>query len=310
MKKWVPIGGFLILLWIGAFGRGIDVIYKTSGIKKLLGNYTRQFTVLELGGSFNSSFSSLITRDYNATCVVLTPDKENKFRNFCQNSDQKNIVLLTKNLSPRELEWLGYCESFDVVIIPYCFLKSYDQHWHRGVRYLFDLADHCVVELPLENIPNISLVKEVVTFVKDSQGELLARYWTDRPMGLFTCYKKKDFLRRLHWDRSKRLKPGEYVVESSFDEKFLFKSVTNQRSSWKHGINLRTYRALYGTYPSPEYVLEQFAMLENLDHNDLNACNLVIQGEKIVPIDIDDTRRNADREKAFNHLMNFFKPQD
>lgn len=272
-----------------------------DGIKQFLKNYKRPITVLELG-SYGPEISLNITRDFNATCVLLADDPRREIYNSFEGSDAENVILLKKKATLAELIRLGECEHFDVVLLLNGFdnaLKAHDRlDWQKALAATTELADHCIMVLRYgpEHEDPIVQIKE---FLKGS----VSRLSDDGSTVVALHSKPKKYIFRTQWGKTKKFRKAMHLVASTFAKKVLIKKQINTNTPWQRGINLSTFKGLSGSYPSLADVIKTVKAYENLRHNDLCIGNMVIQGKTIIPIDFNDPRRSANAKKAFERLM-------
>ena len=111
---------------------------------------------------------------------------------------------------------------------------------------------------------------------------------------------------RAYWDKPQCAPEGDYVITSTFTHKYLYKKATDSVSAWYPGINLHTFKALSGVYPSYALLRNKIQDFYDLEHNDFNPCNFIIQGRTLLPIDFNDPRRNVDHKIGFDRLLKLF----
>src|SRR5581483_4017004 len=98
----------------------------------------------------------------------------------------------------------------------------------------------------------------------------------------------KSCLRRRSWGYGELSAPNKYVIESTFHHKFLVKAnrIGGQpptKSVWQPGINLKTFKALNGSFPSKEEIHDEIVSKgfwsKAQYHNDIQIFNMLIQGK-------------------------------
>ena len=98
-------------------GSGPDCAHRYKAIKKVLKNFNRPITVLDIGAA-EGYMSLRLAHDFDATCVMIADPKTLGFYlpNLCEyNSDLDNTIVLHRRISIEELEHLSECEHFDIV---------------------------------------------------------------------------------------------------------------------------------------------------------------------------------------------------
>ena len=96
---------------------------------------------------------------------------------------------------------------------------------------------------------------EIRSFLIDAQSIILNEIVIE-DANIFITYKPKMLIKRSYWHNPRQASMGEYCITSTFDKKYLYKQATNKFSVWHAGINLHTFKALSGTYPSQDVLLD------------------------------------------------------
>lgn len=283
--------------------------YRYESFKKLLKQYQRPFTMLELfAGNGNLSFT--VAKKYNAVCVMLESNNENDLLKRCLNhSELENIVLITRACSIADLARLGECEHFDIVFAPN--IAHYYADWQGATKALLTFGDYVILQAP----PYDSTLKIAVeNFFISHGGQKIAmppEKLRSKTGDIYLFIKNKDSLKRRRWDYSKPQKPGEYKIVSTFSEKTLIKRKEKPKgetiSSWCPGINLWTFKKLNGAYPTHTMIRDMIQPMADLQHNDLHVFNLIIQGKHLEPIDGNEKDRNHSIQKLLPELLNHFR---
>lgn len=100
-----------------------------------------------------------------------------------------------------------------------------------------------------------------------------------------------------------------YRVISNFKEKFFDKDALDKPLRWVDGINLITFALLKGVYPTDKMIRQQIIKAEKThsQHNDLVLGNFILQGDRLIPIDVNDKRRDANLNKCIKAALRAFK---
>jgi hypothetical protein len=122
-------------------------------------------------------------------------------------------------------------------------------------------------------------------------------------VGFLIAHKPKQAIVRSYWTHPQRAASSDYSITSTFAEKSLYKRLTRGHSLWHPGINFHTFKALAGVYPGIEQLTAMVEEISHLEHNDYNPCNFIIQGTRLVPIDLNDPRRKTDRQTGYERLI-------
>ena len=122
----------------------VQFTHKYEYIRKLLDQYDRPFTVLELG--FVEDCLSLgIAADYeNSACVVVEDKNAPALVEKCQREYRTNIIVLQKTITAQHLKELSECEHFDLVLVKGEI--GLNACGKEALDYLFKLGDYVLLE--------------------------------------------------------------------------------------------------------------------------------------------------------------------
>lgn len=250
-------------------------------IKPLLDRYERPFTLLELDAE-NNACSLQIAANYDSVCVMA--GESNQLLERCKQSNLTNIVLLNTFFSPKQLQHLGDCEHFDVI------LALIDTHfnWQSNFEAMKQLGDHLIVAVSFDND---ALQKHILK----EDGELLGDITSlcGKRMLIYHLALSNHTLRRKTWLRSIMHKDNIYCIESSFQCKKLIKPVSWPNGAisitpWIAGINLCTFKMCNGTYPLSNQLQKSLATIRDENHTDWVMNNMIVQGAHLALIDNND----------------------
>jgi len=283
--------------------------YRYEAVKKLLKKYTRSFTFMELWADHGDLTFAVATK-YNAACIMQEPENADLILKVCKDHTEiKNVVLLKDDLSIDDLVRFGECEHIDVTFFPDMSHKFSD--WKDAIDAALTFGDYTILEAPSKNSP---LQEKVESYMKEKGGELLARpeaHLADAAGAIYQFTINKKYLIRRRWNYNKEQQVGEYTLKSSFAEKKLIKEKKRPAgyavTDWSAGINLFTFKKLHGIHPSKETIRKMLIPLSTIKHNDLRIFNLIIQGEKLVPIDCDENGRVHSAKELLPFILSQFR---
>lgn len=260
--------------------------------------YKRRITVLEIGTSV-PTYTPIISTNYNTICVVMLLDGAQEYVRTLNRSMQSTITLLAPTrLNLEALSILGRCEHFDMVIVHDIHAHIKDATHAAIVDAYLKLGEHLFIEVSKPLVEQ-EMVKR--------RMKLVAR---DGSTALYQSYRKKpglDIARFSQKDRTRSTKP-RYTIESTLEDKLFSKKGLDEPTRYIAGINLVTFVMLNGIYPEDMSIRKQLsAMNRKYDHNDLVLGNIVVQGNKLYPIDFNDKRRDADVQHCITAALKAFK---
>lgn len=284
--------------------------YRYDAMKKLLKKYERSFTFMELWAN-HGDLTFKIAEKYNAVCIMLEHDHSTSLLKKCQDNEEKikNIVLLKEDLSVSDLVRFGECEHIDVSFFPD--LTERFDNWREAIEASLTFGDFTICEAPSKKSAKKDKVEQ---FMKEKGGELLARPSAELENEVGALYQfntAKKYLIRRRWNYNKDQRVGEYTIKSSFTEKKLIKEKKRPAgyaiTDWSAGINLFTFKKLHGLHPAKETIRKMLIPLSTIKHNDLRIFNLIIQGEKLIPIDCDENGRVHTAKELLPFILSQFR---
>ena len=255
---------------------------------------------MEIGKS-EQYLSFPIAKKYQAVCVIAESSNSQELLKSCKSYNDDNIILLSKKLSLHDLEQLGECEHFDIVLV-YDLARYFDKEWQETINAVLKLGDHIIIEAPSIKKSNITTIEQYLTDNKETISAEKQQH-TFGTLFLFTM-NKRNLIRK--WLYDPRIYPiGTYVVHSDFAIKQLIKK--GDITPWYAGINLWTFKELQGIYPSPKTIKKMLEPLKYIKHPSLSIYNIIIQGKYLVPIDYNENKGyQKDLNKTVERIKNYF----
>ena len=280
--------------------------YRYYALKPLLKQYQRPITFLHLWPN-KSQVAFALSDKYDCVSIVLFP-QASSYINSC--FAYNNMVLLNTDLSIKGLRYLGECEHFDVTLV-HNIADVFPNDWKKAIDLALTLGDYIIFEAP----PSSSkLYRPVVDYLRKKAGERVG--FPDNAIAqqageLYQCAPLKKYLIKRRWNYKNKWTLGEYTIDSSFTHKKFIKNKTKPKgysvTPWHPGINLYTFKQLNGIYPTHEMIRGMLYPLASLKHNDLRLFNLIIQGNKLMPIDVDENERHADPQVLLPGIIAQFR---
>lgn len=258
-----------------------------QSLKQFLNQYQRPFTILEIDTN-NDVLSLKIASDFRHAVCVVTSTSDTKLSTA--NLFLSNLIVLNKIFEPRELQHLSECEHFDVTLVTNV-VQNFGDQWKEALDAIFNMGDYAIIEVPT------SLQSTAVTdYIVCNNGKIFVSNNTINTF--YIIHTSKKHLQRKTWFLPK-MKKKNYVIESSFIEKKLKKTSSywpprkeTHVSTWLPGINLITFKMCNGIYPTQETIKTGLLSLKESPHTDWMINNMIIQGNKLMWIDLDDISRS------------------
>jgi hypothetical protein len=266
--------------------------------------YQRPITFLHLWPT-KSYVAFALSEKYDCVSILLTP-QASTYVDTC--ASYNTMVLLNSDLSIKGLKYLGECEHFDVTLV-HTITDIFPSDWKKAIDYALTLGDYVIFQAP---DTNSKLYRPVVEYLKKKGAERIGQPTSDTTLQeLYQCAPMKKILIKRRWNYQKNWTLGEYTIDSSFTHKNFIKNKTKPKgysvTPWHPGINLYTFKELNGVYPKHEMIRAMLYPLASLKHNDLRLFNLIIQGNKLVPIDMDENERHADPQQLLPGIIAQFR---
>ena len=289
-------------------GRGPSCDSRYEAIKKILAQFNRPITVLDIGAA-EGYMSLRIAHDFDATCVMVEqPSGESGgfLRKLCElNTDRDNLVLLYKKITADELKLLSESEHFDVVIALNVLHHFSKDKLQTAAEAMLALGDYVIIETPPVNDTNSCgklTLADVITFVQKHNGKVIAR--TSRK------HTRPDLFANTYFVKGKKnilkrkglvdFTSNGYAICSNIEERFLVKKddvplyrANNEQEdlykvNWPKGISYLTFKLLNGAYPTKDMIKKSIASVKQ-QGGSIIPEDLVLQGNTVVSMKRDNT---------------------
>ena len=308
-------------------------------LKSILDRYTRDITVFDLGAVDQGyhTFRIALNSQFDSTCIMMEHnDTHNGMRastllKLCDETpDLNNMILLEKKISPRELEILGLCEHFDV-ILAFDVLERFGDAWQQAAQAIIGLGDNIIFHTAVSDDDDPVYKQRVQKFQEylvshqptmfpltvplrglagageddqeeeclDDEGDTHENDFLDeektapsREITLFWVQKWRETLAIPCWRRYREVKSfkGRFKIYSTWESKGLYKKLEKVTYPWIRGLNAYNFVLLNGTFPHPMTLREEVLRLSHVQHNDFKLANMLVQGTTMHLFDFYDAR--------------------
>jgi len=232
-------------------------------IQKILDRYQRPFGMLDIGAS-QGYYSLRTAHDYNCVCVMIEgnnpayPKVGSQLLQICKaNHLLNNIILLNKQVIPRDLKRLSECECFDIVLA-LNIIHWFGPLWKDVADAILKMGDNIIVETPpqeeIVGKKENALRKSIEEYLLFNNATILGkapRHTSDKMATIYLIEAEKKTLARKQW-----LSPVEsfdhFTISSNYKTKTSTKKLQHsalQVQDWHPGINLMTFLMYSGAYP-------------------------------------------------------------
>lgn len=268
-------------------------------ILDVIKNYKRPITVLEIS-STSPTYTFTLASLYKTVCIALLLGGgiQDTIRKVKEDHYNNITVLAPRNAQYEAFFTLSRCEHFDVVIV-HDISQQLRTSGTKFVEALTKLGDHVFIEASYSKFQNALKKKKIPQIASQGESEL---YLSSKPKTSL------DIARFTQRDRPVSATP-KYHIKSTFTEKTFNKKGLKQPIKWVDGINLVTFAMLKGVYPEDGQIRKQVAAMKRShpDHNDLVLGNIIVQGDTLIPIDLNDSRRDADLHRCITSALRAFQ---
>ena len=263
----------------------------TDPVVQVIQTFKRRITVLEIGRTSLPYLARLSGVSKAVFVGILTDaDPTDLIRKAVAENIHTVSILHPATLSHNDIETLSRCEHFDVVIVHD--LPSTSFQSSRLIEALIALGDYVFIE-------------KVYPFLFECRNHHIPEV----SQHYFLSHKPKQKLELARFTQGRtRGSTGTYKIKSSSTEKFFVKN--SKSVPWVDGINLITFTMLKGVYPADPSIRRQLIEIVEKypEHNDFVLGNIIVQGDRLIPIDLYDKRRNADIQHCLKRALKAFYP--
>lgn len=252
-------------------------------IAPMLGEYTRRFSVLDVGAGVDG-FNGLETaRRFDAAVVMIEQDPQFTVE------PGSSVCVLKRHFTVEDLERLSTCEHFDVVLA-LNILHHFGSEWERAASAILNFGDVVLFQTP---DPNTGACGE--------EWLLAIKLWLEGHgyyVGCSTQYPRHAPRPVYRWDRTnpKTLTDtnvdsprdcAQVVVEAWGHTKRAANLHKGMFIDWHEGMNLWNWRRMGGWHPPLPEVLQKLRdfPLPERNHGDLVPWNFIFDGRDLFLID-------------------------
>ena len=262
-----------------------------EAIKQVCSQFTRPFSVLDIGANAGYFSFRLATDFPNATVIMIEGnDDEAHLLELCHKNNLPNIVYLNKKLSLAELQALADCEFFDVVLA-LSVIHHFDRSLNDALDVFTKLGENLIIEIPLagEHAHNQNLIDTEPIHIQKYSPHLLMETKScvggvHRPTYLIQCNKTRLVKSYLTGGR----KGSFSEIQYSLDSLSIHSPRKKQTLPFIPGINFFTFAAYNGVYPTKTVITKMLSDMDVTAHEDVRPYNLVVTSNSIIPIDHKD----------------------
>lgn len=263
-------------------------------INYIMTNYKRDFTVFDLLGNDALVYQTLKSTKRNWCYVIGQPEQPTIVQ-----QNPRNVVWLQQDFPYREIQELSECEDFDIVLFPIEKLNL--PIWGKIAAALIKLGNFTffVASTPntkkILDIKNLIITKQLGHIVYDSNTLLVVNR------------EQKTIFKGFYGSTYHYI----YKIKGDYNQKVLIKRKALIKSSWKKGVNLFTYIMCQGAFPTridvKNKLIEIYHSPIQKMQSDNNAWNFILQGEKLIPIDLlENPMANFDHDMEKRLKRNLF----
>ena len=265
--------------------------------------FNRPISVLDLGAA-EGYFTFRLSEDFSGVFVAVENNPQRKLLELCIKNNNRNILLLDKQMNLKHLKHLKEVQHFDIVLA-LNIIHHFDEPFQDVLETLVSMSSFCFMEHPnsLEDnsTKNSHRLKTEKLRLEKFKPKLLNKNQSglgnssnqklERDMWLLENTKSKTIDRG--WRGSSKYNEQfgpntEINIKSNFDEINVDYSLREEKRNWIHGIDLRTFLENNGVYPTNDEIIHLIDTMNVDDAQDLGPHNLILNGKQLFPIDQND----------------------
>ena len=249
----------------------------------------KPFSLLDIGSNYGY-FSIMLAKEFPDsffTLIEKDPIVANTCKEICSINSISNITILNTDVNINDLNDLGKCEHFDIVLA-----MSVVHHFSDNINKVIDIISkigkYTIFELPAhgENACNQGAVE---TITVPDRFEFIGRcksHTADIDRSIYLSKNDKTYFenRRFRWTDTTL--DSKIEISRSQNKLFISNSRKNTNEIFKLGINLNTYLIFNGIYPYRIKIIEQLHSFKKLQ--DPTPWNFIITNDNLEAIDISD----------------------
>ena len=272
-------------------------------IFKFCKKFNRPISVLDLGAA-EGYFTFRLSEDFSGVFIAVESDSQRNLLDSCKKNNNRNILLLEKQMNLKSLKNLKEVQHFDIVLA-LNIVHHFDESFQDVIDTLVSMSSFCFFEHPnsLENsaTKNSHRLKNEKLNLEKFEPQLLNKNESglgdstnkklQRSMWLLKNTKSKTIDRP--WRGTQKYNdefgPDTQIdIKSNFDEIVIDYSLRNESRPWIQGIDLRTFLENNGVYPTNDDILNLIDNMKVDNARDLGPHNLILNGHELFAIDQND----------------------
>jgi len=274
-------------------------------------NIPQPFSLLDIGANYGY-FSIRLALEFKDSMFVLIekdPVVANTCKEICILNNINNVIILNKEVSILELENLGRCEYFNIVLA-----LSVVHHFNTDINPVIDtiskIGQYTIFEFPVkgEHACNQALVEEI-SVPKDFLFLGMCKSHTadlDRPLYLSTNNNKQYFEHRRYEWLDKKL-DSNITIDRINNSIVISNDRKQTTSEFILGINLYSYLIFNGIYPIRINLIQSLLSLPIDEIQDPTPWNFIVNN-KIHAIDLNDKDVNnmsQEKQNSFDIIVKY-----
>lgn len=280
-------------------------------IREVVQPYTRQIAVWDLGASLGY-FGLRLADEFG--CVSVMVDSRPALLEACRANGIPSTVAMVHRLSVEDLRELSASSAPDVVL---CLnVLHHFEDWRGALEAVLAFGGEILIETPGRGdtgSANYEASQSLLDALMDERPEMLFMFPSHVTAGisrpLLRFVRPKASLAAPYAYQGRVRRRGKYpvrphVIASSVDTKTITYE-NGEARDWFPGVNLWNWAQLGGAYPTrtwvAEYIKRAFKALTK-PHGDFRPWNLVLQGDRVVPID-SGHRESVDDDRGLEETL-------
>lgn len=258
-------------------------------VRKFCRNYTRPFTVLDLGANL-CYFGVRLTEEFpDCTVAAIECAEVETAVHVLRANDATRVILLSKQVTLDDLRALAECEHFDLVL-GLSVIHHFPGTFQERLEVFRSLGDHLILELACEDA---ACGGEQKSYALPQERRLLGYGKSHLAEGvqreIVLLSKPKIAIKKAYLG-SERTDLFMAIYSDYSTKRVRFFNKPEAERDWLRGINLQTYLKWNGVWPEKKTIASQLAPqreeILRAHHGDVNPWNVVFAGDYSKFIDV------------------------
>lgn len=266
---------------------GRECEFRYYAIEKYLKKFKRPISVLDIGANMGY-FSIRLMERFKGTFVMIEGHESTAkgLVKVCKLNNNRQAIMLKQRLCLADLKALSEAEHFDVVFA-LSIIHHFEEPYQEVLHGMAQLGSVLILEPPslIEHTLNQDRIVKEPLDLSTFNKKVLCRTLTGsktrstiyRETYAIECSPQK-ILKKPYF-LAPEMAVNPLTIQADFKKRKVIQG--NTEFDWHHGINLSTFLALQGMYPTKQRLLSLLQELKIADEEMINPWDFVLTGTHI-----------------------------